>query len=99
MSSCYKPTFYNTKGKQTQWINNIHCTHDLFCSCENVLKHLLLSLAEKKERIEVTKEEKKDILQCLTTTEEITIQNGEDGDPDEIGLDAIFAEELTEDAG
>ncbi|BAB19322.1 hypothetical protein TTMV5_gp1 [Torque teno mini virus 5] len=99
MSSCYKPTYYNTKGKQTQWINDIHCTHDLWCSCDHVLKHLLLSIAERNEKIELTKEEKKQVLQCLTTTEEITTQNGDDGDLDEIGLDAIFAEELTEDAG
>lgn len=99
MSSCFKPTFYNTKGKQTQWMNNIFCTHDLFCSCDNVLKHLLLTLSEKNEKIEVTTKEKKEILQCLTTTEEVSTHAVENGDLDELGLEAIFAEDVTEDTG
>ncbi len=99
MSDCFKPTFYTTKGKQDQWINSIHSTHDLFCGCDHTTKHLLLSIAEKKEIIEVTKEQKKTILQCLSTSEDNHIPTGEDGDIDEIALDAIFAEDIDETTG
>lgn len=100
MSKCFKPTFYNNKAKQDQWINNIHCTHDLICFCDTPLKHLLLAIAEKQEKITITKEEKKQILQCLTTTEDRTTKIGDDPDAiEELGLDAVFAEELTEDTG
>lgn len=99
MSSCYKPTFYNTQGKQNQWINDIHCTHDLWCSCDHTIKHLLLALAEKEEIIPVTTEQKRSILKCLSTTEDLITETVDKGDIDELALDAIFAEDLTEDTG
>lgn len=97
MTHCFKPTCYNNKAKQQHWINNIHLTHDLICFCDSPTKHLLLAISEKQEKIIVTKEEKASILKCLTTTEEENIITT-DGDQniDEIGLDALFAEDFDE---
>ena len=97
MSHCFKPTCYNNRTKQLHWINNLHLTHDLICFCDSPTKHLILAIAEKEEQIIVTKEEKAKVLKCLSTTEETTIPttNGEE-DVQEIGLDALFAEDFGE---
>ncbi len=99
MSHCFKPTYYNTKTKQLQWINNTVLTHDLICFCPEPTKHLILAIAERGEKIEVTKEEKQKILQCLTTSEEITTVGDTPDAIEELGLDALFAEDFTEDQG
>ncbi len=96
MTSCFKPTCYNTKTKQLHWINNTVLTHDLICFCPQPTKHLLLAIAEREETIEVTKEEKEKITKCLITTDD----RGKDGEGDdgfqEVGLEALFAEDFTE---
>lgn len=99
MTNYLRPTFYNNRGKHTQWINNICNSHDLLCGCETPIKHLILTIAEREEKIEVTTEEKRNILKCLSTTEDLTTKTGEDGDIDEIGLDAIFAEDMDDGTG
>jgi len=99
MSDCFKPTYYNNKGKQQKWINLLHEAHDLICFCPTATKHLLLALAEKEEKIEVTNNEKNKILQCLSTTEEdITTGDVVDG-LDEVGLEALFAENIDTEEG
>lgn len=100
MTNCFKPTCYNNKAKQNQWLNCIFCTHDLICFCPNTTKHLLLALTEKGEKIEVTPEEKKQIIQCLTTTDDGADKIGDQEDAvDEIGLDALFTDDFTEEDG
>ncbi len=100
MSYLFKPTIYNNKAKQNEWINNIFLTHDLICYCEHPQRHLLAAIAEKQENIQLSKEEKKNLFQCLTTTEETTPIIGDTPeDIDELGLDAVFAEDFGEDAG
>nr|AGG91485.1 hypothetical protein [TTV-like mini virus] len=99
MSDCFKPTCYNNKTKQTHWINNLHLTHDLICFCPTPTRHLLLALAEQQETIEVSKQEKEKITRCLITTEEDgTTTDVLDG-MDEVGLDALFAEDFEEKEG
>lgn len=98
MTYCFKPTCYNNKTKQLHWINNTCLTHDLICFCPTPTKHLLLAIAERGETIEVTTEEKRKILQCLSTTEDATRTTTEDNADgiDEIALEAIFAEDVEE---
>ncbi len=93
MSDCFKPTCYNNRGKQNKWINLLHEAHDLICFCPQATKHLLLALAEKEEKIEVTIKEKNKILQCLSTTEEDNTTHGDIDGLDEVGLEALFAED------
>ncbi len=65
----------------------------------NSNQHLLLALAEKEEKIEVTNNEKNKILQCLSTTEgDITTGDVVDG-LDEVGLEALFAENIDTEEG
>nr|DAF80347.1 MAG TPA: TT viral ORF2 [Anelloviridae sp.] len=98
MSDCFKPTCYNNKAKNLHWINTNYQIHDLLCHCDNPPRHLLLAIAERNEPILVSKEEKRKVLQCLTTSEDATITTTGDADGvDEIGLDAFFAEDMQED--
>ncbi len=42
MSSFYrKQTFLNTSAKEQEWIQNVECSHNLWCSCTNWLAHFL----------------------------------------------------------
>ncbi len=94
MSHLYKPTKYTLKQQQNQTTNLLCGIHDIYCFCQHPVKHILLSWAEKGEKIPVTKAEKEKVLQCLSTTEEdIVPEDGfEDGD-----LEELFAEPLGED--
>lgn len=40
MSKLFKPTTLSPKALQNAWMNTIFQTHDLWCLCENPLKHL-----------------------------------------------------------
>lgn len=97
MSDCFKPTTYNNRAKQLHWINSTYGIHDLICHCSNPGKHLLLALTERQETFEVTKAEKHKITKCLFTTDQEEATTGtEETGIDELGLDAAFAEEFTE---
>lgn len=41
MSKFQKPTLYNGRGLDNQWMNLIYNSHDLMCGCNNVKEHLL----------------------------------------------------------
>lgn len=42
MSSFYrKQTYLNTYAKEQEWIQNVECSHNLWCSCTNWLAHFL----------------------------------------------------------
>ncbi len=39
MSSCLKPTVYNGRGLETQWINLVFQSHELICGCNDPQTH------------------------------------------------------------
>lgn len=80
MSKQYKPTKLTPRALQNAWMNNIFQTHDLWCECENPLKHL-------KEIIK--KEECRHTTDAATTTE-----TGGDTENNEDGFDAGDLETL-----
>lgn len=63
-----------TRYKKLQWKNAVFHIHDLVCDCQKGIKHTLLLLTEDKEEIKITKEENKQIQQCLTITEKDTTE-------------------------
>lgn len=79
MSDYIKQCLYKGRALNTQWLNLIHQSHDLFCGCPEPLTHLHNILP--KEICHSTK----------TTT--ITTQDGENGDDfhlDEGDLKRLF---------
>lgn len=87
MSKLWRPALYSTKGLQTQWINGIFQSHDLFCGCPKPLNHLKEALKEKECR-HFTEE---------TTTEETGgIQDGDVDNFDEGDLEQLFEAEKEE---
>lgn len=85
MTSFIKPSLYNGRGINNQWMNLIYTSHDLFCGCLHPIDHLKGILKEQ---------------QC-PTTEKTTLKNstkedGEDYHIDDGDLEKLF--ELTEDA-
>ncbi len=40
MTSKLTPALYRGKSLEQQWVNNIYGSHDLFCGCEDPIKHL-----------------------------------------------------------
>lgn len=87
MSKFLTPALYKNKALETQWLNNIHSTHDLFCGCDDTIRHLISILSTGGKQL------------CLpsTSTEDATTQTGgEDVEDilDEGDLDALFAEDF-----
>lgn len=37
----WEPPFYNLRGREVQFVNAIHTTHDLFCGCDSPSLHVL----------------------------------------------------------
>nr|UHS18257.1 MAG: hypothetical protein [Betatorquevirus sp.] len=79
MSDYVKPCIYNQNSINTQWINNICSSHDLFCGCENPINHLKAALKEKCHH-------SKDI--------GIGTDHGEDGEKDDFTLQPGDLEDL-----
>lgn len=83
MSKFQKPTLYNGRGLDNQWLNTIYNVHDLMCGCNNVKDHLLDIL---------------NIKECHHTTEKdstaVTTGTGEEEEMpfDAKDLEALFAE-------
>lgn len=40
MSKYLKPTLYEGRALENQWINDIFTSHDLFCGCLKPIEHL-----------------------------------------------------------
>lgn len=84
-----------TKRQLHDWINITNSVHDLICDCNEGNKHFLKEITSRKEEIFLTKQEKEEIIKCLSTTEDHTTITGEDG-IDAGDLEALFAEDVTE---
>ena len=89
MSKFLKPCLYTDRALEQQWINNIFNSHDLFCGCENTLKHLEAILKQPLCRH----------LDAAATT--ATGGTTEDPEPtiDEGDLEKLFSEENDVDEG
>lgn len=82
MSKYYKPTIYNSKGLQNQWINCIFQSHDIICSCNKPIEHLTDLINNQK---------------CQHSTEETTTEEtGGDTLKEETGFDEGDLEKLFE---
>lgn len=80
MSKFQKPTLYNGRGLDNQWMNTIFQSHDLYCGCNKVIEHLQDIINSQK---------------CHHTTEkDTTVQTTGIGDADEMPFDAEDLERL-----
>lgn len=93
----YKPKTYNEKRLQLELTNAfVHC-HDLCCDCNEPTFHSTKILINQLKK-ELNNNQLQELQQCLTST-------ATSGDPIEDGvvdgedLDALFAEDTTEDTG
>lgn len=77
MSSFYKPSEYTPFQKETQWLNDIHQTHDLFCWCNDPWKHLMQCLLMRGNQFNLSAKDTRILQKCLISTKE----TGEDQEP------------------
>lgn len=88
MSKYLKPSLYNGKSAETQWLNIIWNTHDQICSCETPIDHLN-SIVSNETCHHSTKE--------TTTTATIGTGEKEETGFEEGDLEALFAENIDDD--
>ncbi|ALN98246.1 ORF2 [Gorilla anellovirus] len=114
MSDRWIPPKYAWQGRELQWINSIHTTHDTWCGCSSVITHFLRAVSARGEFLPVYTPAEKAISflpECPTTTEEIppiTATGDTSGihteeergllDLEEGDSDALFADDHEEDA-
>nr|WMC00965.1 ORF2 [Anellovirus D_HF6_591] len=92
MSSYFKEPLTTTWQLQTQWINTIFTTHDLICSCDDVLRHFLQATLERGCQFDLDYKTKRIIQKCLTSTKD-TGKTTTDAAL-ENGIDDLTGEEL-----
>lgn len=80
-SRYFTPSKYTDYQKETQWLNTIVQTHDNFCFCDNIWKHLLECLLARGNQFELSNKEVRIIQKCLIIKEE----DGGDHTPPEDG--------------
>lgn len=90
MSKLLTPCLYKGSALENQWINGIHNMHDLFCGCNDTIKHLATCLKRNNSQL------------CLPSTADVGTQEpdtaGEDAF-DEGDLDKLFEEDFDDDTG
>ncbi len=98
MSSYQQCTFYTKKQLQLQSTNLHVAAHDLTCSCEKPLQHIILQILEQEPSLKEDKQFTENLQKCLTTTEKPTGHEddvlGDIGDGD---LEKLFEEDFGED--
>lgn len=65
MSDFYKPTYLQKNALHTQFLNSICNNHDLWCRCDDPLRHTFVLIAEKVKPTNFTEDQKKKIKKCL----------------------------------
>lgn len=88
MSSIWKPTEYSVRQLETQWMNNLFHSHDLFCSCKDPILHLLITI--NKSNAAVKPEEDIKNIKCLITGETTEDTKEENGGFDAGDLERLF---------
>ncbi|AXQ65996.1 MAG: hypothetical protein [Anelloviridae sp.] len=84
MSKFLQNVKYNKKQLENNWINNTIHSHDLFCGCDNPLKHLEYLLK---------KETCPHLTDAATSTETGGTKENEENTFDEGDLESLFATE------
>lgn len=79
MSKFLTPPCYNGRALETQWMNNIFQSHDLFCGCLEPINHLTFLINQQK---------------CHRSTLDDADGQGKGKDTEEIGVDIGDLEEL-----
>lgn len=88
MSKQLKPTKYTPRQTELNWINNTKHVHDLFCSCDDFIKHFLIVL--NKFGKAPKPEEEFNNIKCLITGDDTTKDDLGGLDTEE--LEKIFGE-------
>lgn len=104
MSTFYKKTAYNPRELETQWLNIVIATHDMFCWCNSVWNHLLQGVLQRGSTFELDSKSIRLMQKCListagagtdpeqpTTSKEDTEKDGLDLTPGD--LEKLFAED------
>lgn len=65
------PPKYNSKQLQLQFVNCLVSTHDIKCSCNGPLEHIVLDIFKQERNLRFNSQEKQFIQTCLTTTEDV----------------------------
>ncbi len=94
----FKPAVYTSENqKKLQWLNFCNQSHDLICGCDEPTKHLLKTILEKSNWLDITEDKKTTIKQCLGLEEDHTATEDKPGEEDEgFGpgdLETLFAED------
>ncbi|AYJ72781.1 MAG: hypothetical protein [Anelloviridae sp.] len=94
MSDYYKQPTWSLKHKNLNFINAIVGVHDLYCMCEDSLKHTVTAIIKQEPSLRFNKEESKQIQQCLTTGDhgEDIVDDFGDGE-----LERLFEKDFGED--
>ncbi len=67
MSRYYKPVTFTAKHRKLDWINAITALHDIYCACNDPLKHTITGIIEQEPSLQFDKEDSTKIQKCLTT--------------------------------
>lgn len=101
MSNHFKPTFYNDTAKEKQYLNCLVNCHDLWCGCDEPLKHTASTIFKFCGPTDFNEEDKQNILKCLgngtTTTTAADGGDQEDGGFGPGDLEKLFSEPDIED--
>lgn len=90
----YKPPRYGPQGLELQFLNSMYTNHDLFCGCDDTLKHIL-SIFNKQNKANLSNTKIQEI-KCLLTGETTDSGDKDDGAAgvldaiDDGDLDALF---------
>ncbi len=94
MSKYYQTVPFTYKHKCRDWINTHVSVHDIYCSCDKPLEHIVLGIFEQEPNLRFDTDDSNKIKKCLTT--------GENGDGDALDgfgdgeLEKLFAEDIGE---
>nr|QDA34218.1 ORF2 [TTV-like mini virus] len=70
MSDYWRKITLGPRAQQTNWMNSLVTGHDLYCQCDDPLKHIILTIVEREPTLKFNKEESLKIQKCLTTGDE-----------------------------
>lgn len=92
MSKYYQTVPYTYKHKARDWVNTHVSVHDIYCSCNKPLEHIVLGIFDQEPNLRFDSEDKQKIQKCLTTTEDGDALDGfGDGE-----LEKLFEEDIGE---
>lgn len=69
MSTTWTPSKYGVRQKETNWLNLINHSHDMFCGCETPMLHFLKAAKSRGGIFGLPEKQLDNIISCLSTTE------------------------------